>query len=94
MEAIKNKRFITNRNGKATDIIIDIKTFEKIQDNLEEFYLIKEYDKSVKKTNEEFRRGEYITWEDFLKKRKKNRLNSSLPDRIKNLEEKIYKILN
>jgi len=32
-----------------------------------------EYDKAVKKTNEEFKRGEYTTWEDFLKKKKKNK---------------------
>ena len=38
MEVLKNKSFITNRNGKATDLIIDLKAFENIQDDLEEFY--------------------------------------------------------
>ena len=73
MEALKNKRYITNRNGKATDVILDLKTFEKIQDDLEEFYLIKEYDKAVKKTNGEYKKGEFSNWEDFLKRQRKNK---------------------
>jgi hypothetical protein len=69
MEALKNKRYITNKNGKATDVVLDLRTFEKIENELEEFYLIKEYDKAVKKTNEEFKKGKYITLDEYLKKK-------------------------
>lgn len=54
-------------------MILDLKTFEKIQDDLEEFYLIKEYDKAVKKTNGEFKKGEFSNWADFLKRQGKNK---------------------
>ncbi len=73
MDALKNKRYITNLKGETTDVILDLKTFEKIQDDLEELYLIKEYDKAVKKTSGEFKKGEFSSWEDFLKRQGKNK---------------------
>jgi hypothetical protein len=70
MEAIKTKRFITDRTGKKTDAIIDIKTYEKILEDLEEFYLIKHYDNSKKKTDQEIKNKNYITLNSYSEKRK------------------------
>jgi hypothetical protein len=70
METIKTKRFITSNSGKKTDVILDIKTYEKILDDLEELYIIREYDKAKRKTDSEIKAGNFVTLKDYAKRRK------------------------
>jgi len=47
-------QIIADQKGKAKAVIVPIKDFKKIQDDLDEYYAIKEYDQS-KKENLTFR---------------------------------------
>ncbi len=71
MDILQKKKFIINKSGKPTDVILDIKTYEKVIEELDELYCIREYDKAKKTTDSEINKGEYVTLDDYIKKRLK-----------------------
>jgi len=62
---IANTQYITDLNGEKVSIILPIKTYERIVEDLEELDDIRLYDESKKED-----RGEYILFSDYLKSRK------------------------
>ncbi len=76
MSVLKKTKFITDVYGKTTGVILDIKTYEKILQDLEELYMIKQYDSAKIKTDEEIRKGSFITLIDYQKKRTGKFLNN------------------
>lgn len=71
MSVVRKTKLVTDIYGKTTDVILDVKTYEKILEDLEELYLIKQYDKAKGKTDNEIKKGQFIILEDYLKKSKK-----------------------
>ncbi len=76
MSVLKKTKLITDVYGKTTDVILDVKTYEKILQDLEELYMIKQYDNAKIKTDEEIRKGNFITLGDYQKKRIGKYLNN------------------
>lgn len=77
MELIKTKKFITNSAGRKTDVILDMRTYEKLLNDLEEFYIIREYDKAKRKTDAEIKSGNFTTLENFINKRNLKRVKKN-----------------
>lgn len=73
MNVLKKTKLITDVYGKTTDVILDVKTYEKILQDLDELYMIKHYDISKIKTEEEIRKGRFITLSEYQKMRNNKR---------------------
>lgn len=63
-----------NEHGKKIGAIIDIKTYRKMINDLDEYLSIKEYRTAKNKTEKEIARGEFVTLKEFKRKfsKKKN----------------------
>ncbi len=58
-------QFITDVNGQKLAVILPIKDYEKLLEELEELYSIRLYDEAKKEDD-----GERVLFDDYLKKRK------------------------
>ncbi len=54
-------RYIVDNSGKKREVVLDIKVFEKILENLEDAYLVKEAEKA-------FQEGDFIDFKEANKK--------------------------
>ena len=59
---IANPRYITNLRGKKVSVILPIRAYERMVEDLEDIRL---YDEAKRENN-----GEYILFSDYLKNRK------------------------
>ncbi len=64
METLK-QQYITDDKGKKLAVILPMKTYEKMLEEIEEFEDIKLYDEAKKEDD-----GERILFTEYLKKRK------------------------
>jgi len=62
---IANPRYITNLRGKKVSVILPIRAYERMVEDLEDLEDIRLYDEAKKESN-----GEYILFSDYLKNRK------------------------
>ncbi len=70
MVTLKRKRqFLTNEEGKRVAVLFDMKTYEQIEDALEELACIKEYDKAKPAIDEAMRKGDYVTVDEYISSR-------------------------
>lgn len=76
------KKYLTDEAGKRVGVIVDIDTFERIENELDELACIRAYDKAKPEGDAAVQRGEYVTLEEYLAKRKsKKRVKRSSRNR-------------
>ncbi len=76
------KKYLTDEAGKRVGVIVDLKTFERIEDELDELACIRAYDKAKPEAGAAVQRGDYVTLEEYLAKRKsKKRVRRSSGNR-------------
>lgn len=59
-EQAENVRYITDAGGKRVAVILDIATYTKMQDDLDEHYCKRAYERAVTATDAEIACGEVI----------------------------------
>lgn len=77
MIKVKRKRYLTDDRGKRVGVILDMKTFEKMQDDLDDYYCGKAYDEAKPLTDAEIKRGEFVTLSEMVAERQKRKQRSS-----------------
>lgn len=61
------EKFLTDEQGKRIAVVLDIAVYEKLLEDLDEFYCEKSYEQAVKETDLEIETGDYLTLEEFIK---------------------------
>ena len=69
MLTVKNKQYLTNQSGKRVGVILDMKTFEQIEDELDELACIRAYDAAKPEVDAAIKRGDYVTIQEYIAKR-------------------------
>ena len=63
------EKFLTDEQGNRIAVVLDIAVYEKLLDDLDEFYCEKAYEQAVKETELEIETGNYLTLEEFIQQR-------------------------
>ncbi|MGL5035047.1 MAG: hypothetical protein ACRC6M_14725 [Microcystaceae cyanobacterium] len=63
------EKFLTDEQGNRIAVVLDIAVYEKLLEDLDEFYCEKAYEQAVKETDSEIEKGDYLTLEEFIKQR-------------------------
>ena len=71
MIAVKKRRYVVDEQGKRVAVMVDLPTYEKFIDAVEELEDIRAYDESKNKVSWEVKEGQAITLQEYLRKRKK-----------------------
>lgn len=61
MIAQKKRQYITDHNGRRVAVVLDVKTYEKMQDELDDYYSKRAYEKAKPLTDREIKRGDFVT---------------------------------
>lgn len=73
MIAQKRRQYITDHNGRRVAVVLDVKTYEKMQDELDDYYSKRAYDKAKPVTDAAVQRGDFLTIQEYLAKRELKR---------------------
>lgn len=65
MGKLKKEQFVIDKNGGRVGVLLDIKTYEKMLEDLEEPEDIRAYDQAKDKVQKEVKRGNFINLEDY-----------------------------
>lgn len=69
MITVKKKQYLTDQSGKRTCVVLDMRTFEKIEEELDELACIHAYDKAKQGVDSAIQRGDYMTLDEYLAER-------------------------
>ena len=69
----KKAQYITDHTGKRVGIVLDLRTFERMQDEIDAYYCKRAYEKAKPATDAEIRRGEFISIGDLTPPGRRNR---------------------
>ncbi len=64
------KKYLTDENGKKTAVQIDIKTFDKLVEELDELHCALGYEEAKAENAADIKKGNYTTIEDLIAKKK------------------------
>ena len=64
------EKFLTDEKGNRIAVVLDIAVYEKLLEDLDEFYCTKAYEQAVEETDPEIASGDYLTLEEFVSQRK------------------------
>ncbi len=70
MIAQKKAQYITDHAGKRVGVVLDLKTFEKMGNELDDYYCKRAYEKAKPLTDAEIKRGEFIRIEELNARRR------------------------
>ena len=56
-----DKQYLTDVNGNQIAVVLDINTYQKLLDELDEYYCLKGYEQAVTETEPEITSGDYLT---------------------------------
>ena len=59
-------QFVTNEKDRRVAVLLDVKTYERLQSAADELSDIRAYDASVSRVREDARKGAYSTLADYL----------------------------
>lgn len=62
-------KYVTDNKGKKIAVVIDIEKYEKMMDELDDYYCRKEYDIVKPKTDKELEKGDFVTLDYYIAKR-------------------------
>jgi hypothetical protein len=60
------EKFLTDEKGNRIAVVLDIAVYEKLLEDLDEFYCAKAYEQAVEGTDPEIASGDYLTLEEFV----------------------------
>jgi len=63
------EKFLTDEKGNRIAVVLDIAVYEKLLEDLDEFYCTKAYEQAVEETESEIASGDYLTLEEFVSQR-------------------------
>jgi PHD/YefM family antitoxin component YafN of YafNO toxin-antitoxin module len=72
-EPIK-KKYVIDSNGKKTAVILDMKIYEKLMDEIDELNCALGYDQAKKENEKDLSAGNSITLNEFLSRRKSSKI--------------------
>ena len=78
MTELIKKKFVTDANGKKTAVILEMKIFEKLIDEIDELNCALGYDQSKKENELDLKSGNSITLEELISKRKTRRMKHKI----------------
>lgn len=64
-----DKQYLTDVNGNQIAVVLDINTYQKLLDELDEYYCLKGYEQAVTETEPEIASGDYLTLKQYLTNR-------------------------
>jgi len=62
----RKKRYITDQAGKRVGVVLDLPTFQKMEDELDDYYSKRAYEKAKPGTDAEIKRGDFVTIEEVI----------------------------
>lgn len=62
----RKKRYITDQASKRVGVVLDLPTFQKMEDELDDYYSRRAYDKAMPGTDAEIKRGDFVTIEEVI----------------------------
>ncbi|MDY7001812.1 MAG: hypothetical protein SVS15_08530 [Thermodesulfobacteriota bacterium] len=65
MIALKDQQYVVDAQGNRVAVLVDVATYEKLFEALEELEDIRAYDKAKDKVEAELQAGEYTTLEEY-----------------------------
>ncbi len=63
---ILDEQYLTDKKGNRIAVVLDIQTYTRLLDELDELRCQKGYEQAVKETNLEIESGDYITLDEYL----------------------------
>ncbi|NKB18491.1 MAG: hypothetical protein HC770_11425 [Pseudanabaena sp. CRU_2_10] len=66
------EQYLTDADGNKIAVVIDIATYQKMLDDLDELYCLKGYEQAVVETDPEIASGDYTTLDQYLNSRMSN----------------------
>jgi hypothetical protein len=69
----QRREYILNDKGDRVGVIIDLPSYEKLLEAQEDREDIRDFDEHAKRAISEYRRGEYVTLEEYARQRKTSR---------------------
>jgi len=71
MSGFASKQFVVDEDGKQIAVVLDLATYRKFLEAVEELEDIRAYDEVKDRVRDELRAGEYVTLKDYMKNRQK-----------------------
>ncbi|MBI5731221.1 MAG: hypothetical protein HY963_08795 [Ignavibacteriales bacterium] len=78
MTELIKKKFVIDANGKKTAVILDLKIYEKLIDEIDELNCALGYDQAKKENELDLISGNSITLEEFISKRKARKIKRKI----------------
>jgi len=69
MLTIKKRQYVTDLAGKRVGVLLDLKTFQQVEEELDELACTRAYDAAKPGVDAAIRRGDYITIQEYVAKR-------------------------
>lgn len=69
MKAQKKWQYITDHAGRRIGVVVDLKTFEQIEEELDELACIRAYDAAKPEVDAAMKRGDHMTIQEYIAKR-------------------------
>jgi hypothetical protein len=66
------EQYLTDAEGNRIAVVIDIKTYQQLLEQLDELYCLKGYEQAVIETEPEISSGDYLTLDQYLATRERN----------------------
>jgi hypothetical protein len=66
------EQYLIDENGNRIAVVLDINTYQKLLDELDEYHCIKGYEQAVTETEPEIASGDCLTLEQYLIHRESN----------------------
>ena len=78
MTELIKKKFVIDANGKKTAVILDLKIYEKLIDEIDDLNCALGYDQAKKENELDLKSGNSITLEEFISKRKTRKMKPKI----------------
>jgi hypothetical protein len=63
---ILDEQYLTDKKGNKIAVVLDIQTYTRLLDELDELRCQKGYEQAVKETHLEIESGDYVTLDQYL----------------------------
>lgn len=67
MNLTLKEKYLTDQEGNKIAVVLDIDTYQKLLDDLDELYCEKGYEQGLKETNEDMKKGDYMNFDAYIK---------------------------
>lgn len=78
MTGVIKKKFVIDANGKKTAVILDLKIYEKLINEIDDLNCALGYDQAKKENELDMKLGNSITLEEFISKRQTRKMKRKI----------------